>query len=86
MAALRKSVLDPLKSYTSLGSQVAGERPVSIVRFSPDSSILATGCWSGKAALWEMPNASPLGTLHGTWRGSNRTQWLTRQLKHMKIV
>lgn len=66
VAALRKTVLEPLKSYASLGSQVAGERPISAVRFSPDASMLATGCWSGKAALWSMPNATPCGTLHGT--------------------
>ena len=66
VAALRKSVLEPLKSYTSLGSQVAGERPISVVRFSPDASMLATGSWSGKAALWSMPNATPCGSLHGT--------------------
>ncbi|WFD36234.1 hypothetical protein MCUN1_003112 [Malassezia cuniculi] len=64
-ASVRRSVLDPLKEYTSLGSQLAGERPISAVRFSPDGSMLATGSWSGKAALWSMPNATQLGTLHG---------------------
>lgn len=56
--AARKAVLDPLKAYSSLGSQVGGERPVSMVRFSPDASMLATGSWSGKAALWDVPSAT----------------------------
>lgn len=64
VAALRQTVLEPLKSYTSLGTQVAAERPVSVVRFSPDASLLATGSWSGKASLWSIPNATPCGTMH----------------------
>ena len=64
-AALRKAVLDPIKTYTNLGSQVGAERPVSVVRFSPDARTLATGSWSGKAALWSVPDASAQRTLHG---------------------
>lgn len=67
MAALRTAVLEPLHQYATLGSQVAGDRPISIVRFSPDGSLLATGSWSGRAALWHMPNAAPAASMHGTW-------------------
>ncbi|WFD02408.1 hypothetical protein MOBT1_001090 [Malassezia obtusa] len=59
VAAVRRAVLEPLKSYTSLGSQVGGERPISMVRFAPNAQLLATGSWSGKAALWDVPSAAP---------------------------
>ncbi|PKI83608.1 hypothetical protein MVES_002299 [Malassezia vespertilionis] len=62
VAAARKAVLDPLKAYASLGSQVGGERPISVVRFSPDAQLLATGSWSGNAALWSVPDASQKAT------------------------
>ncbi|KAI9628824.1 hypothetical protein KEM48_011361 [Puccinia striiformis f. sp. tritici PST-130] len=34
--ATRKAVYAELKTYTNLGSQVGDERPISIVRFSPN--------------------------------------------------
>ncbi|WFD31567.1 hypothetical protein MSPP1_002606 [Malassezia sp. CBS 17886] len=65
VAALRKRVFDHVKTYTVLGSQVGGERPISVVRFSPDAKLLATGGWSGSAALWSVPNATQQAALHG---------------------
>lgn len=44
--------------FTSLGSQPADERPISVVRFSPDGQQLATGSWSGALRLWNVPSAS----------------------------
>lgn len=61
VAQLRKQVLEPLRSYQLLGSQIAASRPISMVRFAPNASILATGSWSGQAALWSLPNATPRG-------------------------
>lgn len=58
VAAVRKAVLEPLKHYTSLGSQIGGERPISAVRFAPNAQLLATGSWSGKAAVWDVPSAT----------------------------
>lgn len=62
VAAVRRAVLAPLRTYSSLGSQVGGTRPISMVRFSPDASLLATGSWSGQAALWDVPSATPRQT------------------------
>lgn len=67
VAARRTEVLEPLKGYQALGVQVAGERPIAAVRFAPDGQQLATGSWSGAAALWSMPNVDAVSTLHGTW-------------------
>lgn len=61
----RKRIYNELKTFTTLGSQLADDRPVSIVRFSPNSQFLATGSWAGHAKIWDMPSCSPLATLKG---------------------
>lgn len=61
VAQLRKQVLEPLKTWQLLGSQMAGSRPISMVRFAPNGSLLATGSWSGHAALWSVPDAVQRG-------------------------
>ncbi|POW19753.1 hypothetical protein PSHT_04260 [Puccinia striiformis] len=57
--ATRKAVYAELKTYTNLGSQVGDERPISIVRFSPNSRLLATGSWTGTAKVWNVPSCTP---------------------------
>jgi len=61
----RKGVFTELKTYTSLGSQFADERPISSVRFSPNSEFLATGSWSGTAKIWSIPQCRQLEELKG---------------------
>ncbi|KAK0548556.1 hypothetical protein OC844_007006 [Tilletia horrida] len=63
IVAVRKEVFAPIKKFTSLGSQIGAERQISIVRFSPDSSLLATGAWSGSLKLWSIPSATEKRTL-----------------------
>ncbi|MBW0487693.1 hypothetical protein O181_027408 [Austropuccinia psidii MF-1] len=57
--ATRKAVYAELKTYTNLGSQVGDDRPISIVRFSPNSRLLATGSWTGTAKVWNIPSCTP---------------------------
>lgn len=47
-----------LQTYTNLGSQVGDERSVSMVRFSPNSQLLATGSWTGTAKIWSVPSCN----------------------------
>lgn len=61
----RKAVFAELKTYTTLGTQLADERPVSQVRFSPNSQYLATGSWSGTAKIWDVPGCRCLGVFKG---------------------
>lgn len=61
----RKQVYEPLKRFTSLGSQPADDRPISMVRFSPDGQQLATGSWSGAVKLWSLPSATLRTELRG---------------------
>jgi len=53
------------QKFTQLGSQIGDDRPVSLVRFSPNSKLLLTGSWTGNARVWDMPSCN----LKTTYRG-----------------
>jgi U4/U6 small nuclear ribonucleoprotein PRP4 len=61
----RKAIKDRLQGFELFGTQIAGERPVSITRFSPDGKIVAAGNWSGGIKLLEVPNLDEKATLRG---------------------
>lgn len=61
----RKKIYNELKTFTTLGSQLADERPVSVVRFSPNSQYLATGSWNGNTKIWDMPSCRCLAVYKG---------------------
>ncbi|KAF8141532.1 WD40-repeat-containing domain protein [Boletus edulis] len=62
---LRKKIFGQVKRFGNLGSQIGDERPISQVRFAPNSKILATGSWSGAVKLWNVPTCTPIRTLRG---------------------
>ena len=57
------------QSFANLGSQIGDQRPISQVRFSPNSKILATGSWSGNVTLWNVPACTQISTLAGERNG-----------------
>lgn len=61
----RRAIKERLSGYQVLGSQLAGERAVSIARFSPDSTTIAAGSWSGSIKLLSVPNMEDAGLLRG---------------------
>ncbi|CAI7636222.1 unnamed protein product [Penicillium glandicola] len=52
----RKAVKEKLQGFDLYGSQIAGDRPVSICRFAPDGQTIAAGNWSGGIKLLSVPN------------------------------
>jgi len=62
---IRKKVFAEVKSFANAGSQLGDDRPISMVRFSPNSKYLATGSWSGGVKLWNIPSCSHVRTLRG---------------------
>ncbi|MCJ1288355.1 hypothetical protein MMC26_007710 [Xylographa opegraphella] len=61
----RKGIKDRLQLFELAGSQIAGERPVSIVRFSPNGEIIASGNWGGQIRLLDVPNLEQKTLLRG---------------------
>lgn len=61
----RRAIKERLSGYQVLGSQLAGDRVVSIARFSPDSTTIAAGSWSGSIKLLGVPNMEDKGLLRG---------------------
>lgn len=51
-------VISPLRKYALLGTQYGFDRPVSIVRFAPDSSTVAIGSWTGQIKILSIPDLS----------------------------
>lgn len=52
----RKAIKDKLQGFDLYGSQIAGDRPVSICRFAPNGQSIATGNWAGGIRLLSVPN------------------------------
>lgn len=61
----RKRIIGRLKEFTLFASQAAADRPVGMTRFSPDSSTLAMGSWSGTIKLYTVPDLSQVAIKRG---------------------
>ena len=61
----RKEIKEKLQGFELFGTQIAGERPVSITRFSPNGEIIAAGNWGGGIKLLDVPNLDEKVTLRG---------------------
>lgn len=61
----RKAIREKLQGFDLYGSQIAGDRPVSICRFSPDGQTVAAGNWGGGITLLTVPNLEEKSNLKG---------------------
>ena len=61
----RKQIKDRLQAFELQGSQVAGDRNISMTRISPNGGMIATGNWGGTVTLIGIPNLEKIKTLRG---------------------
>lgn len=61
----RKAIKERLRGFELFGSQIASERPMSIVRFAPNGEMMACGDWSGSVKLLDVPNLETKAVLRG---------------------
>ncbi|KAJ5114553.1 hypothetical protein NUU61_000312 [Penicillium alfredii] len=61
----RKVIKEKLQGFDLYGSQIAGDRPVSICRFAPDGQSIAAGNWGGGIKLLTVPNLEERANFKG---------------------
>lgn len=61
----RNAIKEKLSGFELFGSQIASERPVSMVRFAPDGQTIACGDWGGSIKLLDVPNLETQSVLRG---------------------
>ena len=61
----RKAIKERLSGFDLFGSQIASERPMSVVRFAPNGEMLACGDWNGSVKLLDVPNLDTKAVLRG---------------------
>ncbi|MCJ1314092.1 hypothetical protein MMC25_007772 [Agyrium rufum] len=61
----RKGIKERLAKFELFGSQIAGERAVSLVRFAPNGESVAAGNWGGGIRILDVPNLEEKRTLRG---------------------
>ncbi|KAK0901909.1 hypothetical protein LTR02_008370 [Friedmanniomyces endolithicus] len=61
----RKAIKERLGGFELFGSQIASERPMSIVRFAPNGETIACGDWAGSVKLLDVPNLETKAVLRG---------------------
>jgi len=72
----RSNVRERLGGFELFGSQVAGDRPVSMVRFAPDGEMLAAGNWGGGIKLLGVPDLEEKMLLRGHNTHVSGISWL----------
>ena len=53
------------QSFNNLGSQFGDDRPLSNIRFSPNSKLALTTSWTGTTKIWDLPNLNLISTKRG---------------------
>lgn len=61
----RTAIKERLSGFELFGSQIASERPMSMVRFAPDGQTIACGDWGGSIKILDVPNLETQSYLRG---------------------
>lgn len=60
-----ESCLTILQTFNNLGSQFGDDRPLSTIRFSPNSQYILSAFWTGTAKIWDLPNLNQTSIKRG---------------------
>ena len=72
----RTKVKERLSGFELFGSQIAGDRPISMARFSPNGEMVAAGNWGGSIRLLGVPNLEEKMLLRGHESQVSGISWL----------
>lgn len=61
----RQAIKSRLANFDLVATQIAGDRPVSLARFSPNGEIIAAGNWGGGVRLLDVPDLNQIKSLRG---------------------
>jgi len=72
----RNYIKERLSGFELFGSQIAGDRPVGMARFSPNGEMVAAGNWGGTIRLLSVPNLEEKQMLRGHSSQVSGITWL----------
>lgn len=72
----RNVIKEMLSGFELYGSQIASERPVSMVRFAPNGQIIACGDWGGSIKLLDTTNLETQSVLRGHKQMIGGISWM----------
>ncbi|KAL8665280.1 MAG: hypothetical protein Q9202_002331 [Teloschistes flavicans] len=61
----RQAIKNRLANFDLIATQIAGDRPVSLARFSPNGEMIAAGNWGGGVKLLDIPDLNEVRNLRG---------------------
>ncbi|RKU46083.1 hypothetical protein DL546_004714 [Coniochaeta pulveracea] len=71
----RKQIKERLQGFELQGSQIAGDRNVSMTRISPNGELVATGNWGGQVKLLGIPDLEVKKNLRGHTNKVSGLSW-----------
>lgn len=71
---LKLDVAD-VQTFQNLGSQFGDDRPLSTIRFSPNSKLVLTTSWTGTTKLWDLPNLNQVHVRRGHLEKISGAAW-----------
>lgn len=71
----RKNIKERIEDIELQGSQIVGERNISMTRMSPNGELVAVGNWGGQVKLVEIPNLTEKMTYRGHTNKISGMSW-----------
>ena len=82
----RRQIKEELAKFDLFGTQIVGERPVSITRFSPSGEMVAVGNWAGGVKLLDVPNLDEKRSLRGHTGMVSGISWIENSPSSLNLA